>query len=58
MSLELDRNKNCRTKKTLANINMLLNGRNDAITFMEDYSSMILEAKKKKKKSKEKDLRY
>ena len=34
-------------KKSVANINMLFNGRNDAIKFMEDYSSMILEAKRK-----------
>ena len=33
-------------EKTLANINMLFNGRNDAIKFIEGYSSMILEAKK------------
>ena len=36
----------CRTKKTLANMQMFFNGRNDAIKFMENYSSMILEAKK------------
>ena len=29
----------------LANINRLFNGRNDAIKFIEDYASMILEAK-------------
>ena len=34
-------------KKTLANINMLFNGKNDAIKFVEDYGSMILEAKRK-----------
>ena len=34
-------------KKTLANVNMLLNGRNDATKFVEDYGSMILEAKRK-----------
>ena len=33
-------------EKTLSNINMLFNGRNDAIKFIEGYSSMILEAKK------------
>ena len=33
-------------KKTLANINILFNTRNNAIKFIEDYSSMILEAKK------------
>ena len=31
----------------LANINMLFNRRNDAIKFVEDYGSMILEAKRK-----------
>ena len=39
-------NKNARQRKTLANINMLYNARNDAIKFIEDYSSMIIEAKK------------
>ena len=33
-------------KKTLANINVLYNARNNAIKFIEDYGSMILEAKK------------
>ena len=33
-------------KKTLANINIHFNARNNAITFIEDYGSMILEAKK------------
>ena len=36
----------CRTKKTLATMQMFFNGRNDAIKFMENYSSMILKAKK------------
>ena len=34
-------------RKTLANLNMLFNGRNDAINFIEGYGSMILEAKKR-----------
>ena len=34
-------------KKTLANINKFFNGRNDAIIFVDDYGSMILEAKRK-----------
>ena len=34
-------------KKTLANINMLFNGRTDSIKFVEDYDSMIVEAKRK-----------
>ena len=33
-------------KKTLANINILFNARNNAIKFMEDYGSMIHEAKR------------
>ena len=33
-------------KNTLANINIHLNARNNAIKFIEDYGSMILEAKK------------
>ena len=39
-------NKNANQKKTLANINIHFNARNNAITFIEDYGSMILEAKK------------
>ena len=36
------RKKNWKTKKTLSNINILPNGRNNAIRFVEDYGSMIL----------------
>ena len=39
-------NKNANQKKTLANINIHFNARNNAIKFIEDYGSMILEAKK------------
>ena len=39
-------NKNVKQKKTLANINMLYNERNEAIKFIEDYDPTILEAKK------------
>ena len=39
-------NKNASQKRTLANINIHYNARNSAIKFIEDYSSMILEAKK------------
>ena len=39
-------NKNAEQRKTLASINMLYNARNDAIKFIEDYGSMILEARK------------
>ena len=38
-------NKNTEQRKTLANINMLYNARNNAIKFIEDYGSMIIEAK-------------
>ena len=36
------RQKKKHTKKALVNINMIFNGRNEAIKFMEDYSSTIL----------------
>ena len=39
-------NKNANQKNTLANINIHFNARNSAIKFIEDYGSMILEAKK------------
>ena len=39
-------NKNAEQRKTLANINILYSARNNAIKFIEDYDSMILEAKK------------
>ena len=38
-------NKNAEQRKTLANINILYNTRNNTIKFIEDYGSMILEAK-------------
>ena len=38
-------NKNDDQKRTLANINILFNARNNAIQFIQDYGSMILEAK-------------
>ena len=41
--------KNTEQKKVLLNINMLFNGRNDAIKFVDYYGSMILEAKRKEK---------
>ena len=41
--------KNEEQKKTLANINILFNARNNAIKFIEDYCSMILEAKRLEK---------
>ena len=39
-------NKNAEQKKILANLNMFYDGRNSAIEFIEDYGSMILEAKR------------
>ena len=39
-------NKNAEQRKTLANINILYNARNNAKKVTEDYGSMILEAKK------------
>ena len=42
-------NKNANQKKVLANINIHFNARNSAIKFIEDYGSMILEAKKLEK---------
>ena len=39
-------NKNANQKKVLANINIHFNARNNAIKFIEDYGSMILEAKR------------
>ena len=39
-------NKNAAQKRTIANVNILFNARDNAIKFIKDYSSMILEAKK------------
>ena len=39
-------NKNASQKRTLANINILFNARDNAIKYIEDYSSVILEARK------------
>ena len=39
-------NENPRQKRTLANINIPFNARDNAIKFIENYASMILEAKK------------
>ena len=38
--------KNTEQKRTLANINIIYNARDNAIKFIEDYGSMILEAKR------------
>ena len=40
-------NKNHEQQKTLTNLSMLFNGRNDSVHFIEVYVSMILEAKNK-----------
>ena len=42
-------NKNDNQKRTLANINMFYNARNNAIKFIEHYGGVILEAKKQAK---------
>ena len=39
-------NKSAEQRKTLANINIPLNARKNAIKFIEDYNSMILEVKR------------
>ena len=39
-------NKNASQKRTLANINILLNARGNAIKFIDNYGSMILESKR------------
>ena len=39
-------NESAEQKRTLANIKVLFNARNNAIKFIEDYGSMILEAKR------------
>ena len=46
-------NKNLEQRKTLANINMFYNARDSAIKFIEDYGSMILEAKRLAKEDQE-----
>ena len=42
-----NRNKNQEQEKALKNLNMIFNGRNDVINFIQSYSSIILEAKRK-----------
>ena len=39
-------NKNVQQRQILANLNMFYNAREEAIKFIEDYGSMVLEAKK------------
>ena len=46
-------NKNVEQKNTLANINIHFNARNNAIKFIEDYGSMVLEAKRLANKEQE-----
>ena len=52
-------NKTKKQEITVSNINRLFNGRNDAIKFIEGYSSVIIEAKKKLQKNQQqvKDLK-
>ena len=50
-------NKNAIQKTTLANINILFNARDNAIKFIEDYSSIILQAKKLTKEQEETGLK-
>ena len=45
-------NKNDSQRRTIANINILFNARDNAIKFIEDYASMILEAKKQAREQK------
>ena len=55
-------NKNQEQEKTLKNLNILFNGRNDTINFIAGYGSIILEAKRKAAEElsnkKERDLKY
>ena len=44
-------NKNASEERTLANINILFNAKDNVIKYIEDYSSMILEAKKTSKRT-------
>ena len=44
-------NKNASQKRTIANITILFNARDNSIKFIEDYSSMILAAKKTSKRT-------
>ena len=50
-------NKNSSQKRTLANINILFNARDNVIKYVEDYSSMILEAKKLAREQEDKGLK-
>ena len=53
-------NKTKGLENTWKNINMLLNGRNNVINFIESYDSMILKAKKRaaEEPTTGKDLKY
>ena len=46
-------NKSVKQRETLANLNMFYNARKEAIKFIEDYGSMILEAKRLAKEDQE-----
>ena len=51
-------NKSANQKRTLANTNIFINARDNAIKCIEDYSSMILEQKNWQKNKKEQNLKY
>ena len=51
-------NKNASQKRTLANFNILFNARDNVIKYIEDYSSMILEAQRLAREQEEQDLKY
>ena len=50
-------NKNASQKRTLGNISILFNARDNGIKFIEDYGSMILKAKKLAKEQEGKGLK-
>ena len=50
-------NKSANQKRTLANINILFNARDNAIKFIEDYGSTIFEAQRLAREQKETELK-
>ena len=46
-------NKSVKQRETLANLNMFYNARKEAMKFIEDYGSMILEGKRLAKEDQE-----
>ena len=49
--IRIGNKKNDNQKRTLANINMFYNARDNAIKFIRDYGGMILKAKKTGKRT-------